>query len=221
MKKLLSIGLALTICAPLLTGTADAYTAIQDSLNQASTVSVSRARQASYLDALRLRYKNMYFRSQRDRFYKNSYIQDYRLEQVQKDNHIVGILGSEMNREGEMEQDKDRVRTVDTNRVQAVNPKQIFRKRAIDYYVLGGDAGSEAMDMGNIDGMKNQVTRKNVFSEMYKMSIGSTNLTTRDMIRNIGLHRGEVGVDKPSTYSTGSFNSRMISPYMSTSWMQR
>jgi hypothetical protein len=69
MKKLLSLGLALTMCSTVLVGTVGAYTATKDSMNQASTVSVANNRQADYLDALRLRYKNMYNHARRDRNY--------------------------------------------------------------------------------------------------------------------------------------------------------
>jgi hypothetical protein len=213
--------MALAMCFAVLGETASAYTATMDSLNQASTVSVQRSRQASYLDALRLRYKNMYNRMRHDRNYYNSFVQDDRMEELKKENHIEGNLGSEMNREGEMEQDKDRVRTVDKNQVHAVNAKQTFRKAAIDYYVDGGDgySNSEAMKMGNVDGMKNEVPRRKMLDEMYKMDVGATVLSTRDMIRNLGVRMGNKSVSKPSTYYKGGFNDRMISPYMSTKWM--
>jgi hypothetical protein len=156
-----------------------------------------------------------------DRNYYNSFVQDDRMEELKKENHIEGNLGSEMNREGEMEQDKDRVRTVDKNQVHAVNAKQTFRKAAIDYYVDGGDgySNSEAMKMGNVDGMKNEVPRRKMLDEMYKMDVGATVLSTRDMIRNLGVRMGNKSVSKPSTYYKGGFNDRMISPYMSTKWM--
>jgi cysteine synthase len=222
MKKLLSTGMALAMCATICGGTVDAYTATADSLNQASTVSVAQSRQASYLDALRLRYKNMYNRMRHNRDYYNSFVQDERIEEVKKDNHIEGNLGSDMNREGEMEQDKDRVRTVNRNRVQAVNAKQTFRKAAIDYYVDGGDGytNSDAMEMGNVDGMTNEVSRRKMVNEMYKIDVGTTVLTTRDMIRNLGVRMGNKSVLKPSTYYKGGFNDRMISPYMSTDWLE-
>lgn len=221
MKKLISTGMALTMCLTVFGGTADAYTATMDSLNQASSVSVAQTRQASYLDALRLRYKNMYNRMRHNRDYYNSFVQDERMENVKKDNHVQGNLSSDMNREGEMEQDKDRVRTVDGNRVQAVNAKQTFRKAAINYYVDGGDGytDSSAMEMGNVDGMNNTVSRRKSINDMYKMEVGITTLSTRDMIRNLGVRRGNTGITKRNTYYKGGFNDRMLSPYMSTKWM--
>lgn len=221
MKKLISTGMALTMCLTVFGGTADAYTATMDSLNQASSVSVAQTRQASYLDALRLRYKNMYNRMRHNRDYYNSFVQDERMENVKKDNHVQGNLSSDMNREGEMEQDKDRVRTVDENRVQAVNAKQTFRKAAINYYVDGGDGytDSSAMEMGNVDGMNNTVSRRKSINDMYKMEVGITTLSTRDMIRNLGVRRGNTGITKRNTYYKGGFNDRMLSPYMSTKWM--
>ena len=221
MKKLISTGIALTLCFAVLGESADAYTATKDSLNQASTVSVNQSRQASYLNALRLRYKNMYNRMRHHRDYYNSFVQDNRMEAVKKDNHIEGNLGSDMNREGEMEQDKDRVRTVDRNRIQAVNSKQTFRKAAINYYIDGGDGYTDAntMEMGNVNGMTNVVPRRKMVNEMYKMEVGITTLSTRDMIRNLGIRRGNTGITKRATYYKGGFNDRMISPYMSTKWM--
>ncbi len=221
MKKLLSTGMAIAMCATVFGGTADAYTATMDSLNQASTVSVAQSRQASYLDALRLRYKNMYNQMRQDRNYYNSFVQDDRMKAVKKENHIQGNLRSEMNRAGEMEQDKDRVRKVAKTRVQAVNAKQTFRKAAIDYYVDGGYGytNADAMEMGNVDGMKNEVPRRKMINEMYKMNVGATVLNTRDMIRNLGARMENETISKPSTYYKGGFNDRMISPHMSTRWL--
>ncbi len=221
MKKLLSLGLALTMCSTVLIGTADAYTATMDSMNQASTVSVARNRQANYLEALRLRYKNMYNQERRDRNYYNSYLQKNRLNFLKQENNVVGNLNSKMTREGDMEEGRERVRTVDRYRVQAVNAKQTFRKAAVNYYLDGGDgySSAEAMEMGNVDGMTNVVPRKRMVDAMYKMHVGATNLTTRDMVRNLGMHSGETGITKPSTYRTGQFHGKMLSPYMSTRWM--
>jgi hypothetical protein len=105
---------------------------------------------------------------------------------LKEENNIVGNLNSKMTREGDMEEGKERVRTKDQYRVEAVNAKQTFRKAAINYYVDGGVGygNKEAMEMGNVDGMKNEVSRKTVFSDMFKINIGATNLTNRDMIYN-------------------------------------
>lgn len=221
MKKLLSFGLALTMCSTVLIGTADAYTATMDSMNQASTVSVAKNRQSSYLEALRLRYRNMYNHARRDRNYYNSYLQRDRMNFVKQENNIVGNLNSKMTREGKMEEGKERVKPANRYRTEAVNPKQTFRKAAINYYLDGGDGYSseEAMKMGNVDGMTNIVPRKRMVDALYKMHVGATNLTTRDMVRNLGLHSGETGITKPSTYRTGQFHGKMLSPYMSTRWM--
>ncbi len=224
MKKLLSIGFAVAFSATTIC-TTNAYssslTADELSYNAASP-SLVQSRQSNYLDALRLRYKHMYDRSRHDRDYYNTYNQEYRLKNLKQENHVTGNLGSEMTRNGEMEQDKDRVRTIDKNRVQAVNSKQTFRKAAINYYVDGGVGygNKDAMEMGNVDGMKNEVSRKRVFSDMFKMNVGATNLTTRDMVRNLGRRQGNTGITKRATYSQGRFHDRMASPYMSTRWME-
>lgn len=221
MKKLISTGMALTMCFTVLGETASAYTATMDSLNQASTVSVQRSRQSSYLDALRLRYRNMYNRMRHDRNYYNSFVQDNRMKAVKKENHIEGNLRSNMNREGKMEQYKNRVRTMEKNQIHAVNAKQTFRKAAIDYYVDDGNGYSnfEAMKMGNVDGMRNEVPRRKMLNEMYKMDVGATVLPIRDVIRNLGVRMANKSVSKPSTYYKGGFKDQMISPYMSTKWM--
>lgn len=223
MKKQLSIGFAVALSAIILTNTthADTSASLDELSYNPSSPSIERNLQNSYLDALRLRYKNMYNRIRHHRDYYNSFVQDDRMEALKKDNHIEGNLGSDMNREGEMEQDKDRVRTVDQNRVQAVNAKQTFRKAAINYYVDGGDGYTDAntMEMGNVDGMTNVVPRRKMVDEMYKMEVGITTLSTRDMIRNLGVRRGNTGIVKRATYYKGGFNDRMLSPYMSTKWM--
>jgi len=221
MKKLLSLGLALTMCSTVLVGTTDAYTATNDSMNQASTVSVAKNRQANYLDALRLRYKNMYNAARRDRNYNNSYLQKDRMNLMKQENHIVRNLSSKMDREGVMEEGKERIRKTNEYRVEATNAKQTFRKAAIDYYLDDGDGYSseEAMEVGNVDGMTNVVPRRRMVDAMYKMHVGATNLTTRDMVRNLGMHSGETGITKPSTYRKGQFYGKMFSPYMSTRWM--
>jgi hypothetical protein len=221
MKKHLSIGLSVALSAVILTGMAHASSTFDELSYNPTSPTMQRSRQSNYLDALLLRYKNMYNKSQQDRDYNNKFIQQDRMEQLKKENHIEGNLGSDMNRTGEMEQDKERVRTVDENRVQAVNAKQTFRKAAINYYVDGGAGYSDsaAMEVGNVDGMNNQVARRQTLGEMYKINVGATNLTTRDMVRNLGLNLGN-GVTKPSTFYKGGFTKTMSSPYMSTKWME-
>jgi hypothetical protein len=225
MKKLLSIGFVIAFSATTIcTANANISNLTTDVLSyNAASPSLTQSRQNNYFDALRLRYKNMHNRSRQHRDYNNTYFQQYRLKNLKQENHINGNLKSEMTRDGAMEQDKDRVRTVDGNRVQAVNAKQTFRKAAINYYVDGGVGygDKKAMEMGNVDGMKNTVSRRRVTSDMFKMNIGATNLTTRDMVRNLGRRQGNVGITKRATYSQGRFHDRMASPYMSTRWMDQ
>ncbi len=220
MKKILSIGFAIALSATICTSVDASASTDLDALSyNSASPSIKRSLQNNYHEALQLRYRYMYNRARHHRDYYNSFLQDYRVNQLKKENNVTGSLGSDMNREGEMETGKERVRVANRNRVQAVNQKSVFRKRAINYYLDGGNADSSIMEMGNVDGMNNVVARRKMLGDIYKISIGATNLTTRDMVRNIGLHRGNTGVTKRATYSTGGFNNRMTSPFMSTRWM--
>lgn len=220
MKK--SIALSLALAATFVTiASVDAKAPLDELSYNPASPALEQKRQASYLDALAKRYKHMYDNARHHRDYYNSYLQKSRMEQIKKENNIAGNGTSEMVREGEMT-DKSRLRTNAPKRTEAVNAKQTFRKAAINYYVDGGNgySSTEAMEMGNVDGMKNKVERRHTTSDEYKFVRGATNLTTRDMVRFAGMKEVRPTVNKRNTYYKGNFYKRMSSPYMSTDWLK-
>ena len=62
------------------------------------------------------------------------------------------------------------------------NSKQTFRARAICYYVEGGDANSDCMKNGLIDGQRHRVLPKNLRQE--QAAVGAINLSARDQLKS-------------------------------------
>ncbi len=217
MKKSIALSLAV-VAAFAAISTTNAMDEL--SYNPASP-SLVQARQTAYEDALAKRYQNMHNREVRNYRYYNTYLQKARMTDHKKENGIAGNLTSEMTRTGDLEQNKGRVRTSSTRRTEAVNAKQTFRKAAINYYVDGGQGygSTEAMEMGNVDGMTNKVERRRTTSDEYKFVRGGANLTTRDMVRFAGAKTNTATKSRRNTYYKGNFYTRMASPFMSTNWM--
>lgn len=178
--------------------------------------------QKNYLESLRLRYQNMYNRKMMGRDYFNLYKQRSVIKQAQKDAHVVGSIKSELSRIGEMEQDKERVREKIPYQVKAVNSKSIFLKRAMDYYVYGGNAGTNAMEAGNINMRDHKVSKTKMLDLMYKhkRDIGDITLTTRDIQKNMVAPEYEGLEKRTANYRTGDFKNNMLSPFTSLKWME-
>lgn len=221
MKKTISLSLAVVAVLSVISVVNASNVEMDELSYNPSSPALKQERQDNYLSALVRRYKNIYNNARHHRYYYNTYLQKDRIQQVKKENNIIGS-GSEMNRSGEMEQGRERVKPSSRKRVQAVNAKQTFRKAAIDYYVDGGQGyGSlEAMEMGNVDGMNNVVKNSRMMSDEYRFVRGATNLSVRDMIRFAGMKRNNASIDKRTTYQKGNFFKQMNSPYMSTDWME-
>ena len=221
MKKSIALSLAV-VTAFTAISTVDAKASLDELSYNPASPALAQKRQANYLDALAKRYELMYNNARHDRYYYNTYLQQARMEELKKENNIAGNLSSEMPRMGELETNKTRVRTTTNRRTEAVNAKQTFRKAAINYYVDGGNGygSTEAMEMGNVDGMKNIVERRPSTSAEYKFVLGGANLTTRDMVRLSGVKSTTPSVSKRNTYYKGNFYKRMSSPFMSTEWMK-
>lgn len=219
MKKTLVIAMALTIAT---LGLANAAPINLDTLPKTRSNDSTRILQQNYLEALQNRYQNMYNRKMMGRDYFNLYNQRDSIRGSQKKAHVVGGIKSELSRIGEMEQDKDRVQPKTPYQVKAVNAKSIFLKRAMDYYVYGGNAGTDAMEAGNINMRDHKVSKTKMLDLMYKHKRDTSDitLTTRDIQKNMVGPKYEGLEKRTANYRTGDFKNHMLSPFTSLKWME-
>jgi len=178
--------------------------------------------QRNYLDSLRMRYQNLYNNKVMTRDYFNVKTRKAALIKAQKAAHVIGGIKSELSRTGEMEQGKERVQPKTPYQVKAVNSKSIFLKRAMDYYVYGGNAGTDVMDTGNINMRNHKVSTTRMLDLMYKhkKSIGDITLETRSLQKNMIGKRNENSVKRTANYRSGSFRTHMLSPFTSLKWLK-
>lgn len=219
MKKTLILTMAIVAIASF--GATDAAPANLDHV-QKNFLSDKKL-QNNYLDALKIRYQRMYNNKMMDAESKNAYNQKESIKKSQKDAHIMGGLKSILSRTGELEQDKDRVQKKTPYQIQAVNSKSVFLKRAMDYYVYNGDAGSEIMKEGNINMRDHKVARRKMLNLMYKhrRDIGDITLDTRNLQKNMVAPEYKGLIERRANYKKGDFSSNMISPYTSLKWLTK
>ncbi len=187
------------------------------------TLIAKRDLQKKYLESLRKRYQMMYNNKMMTRDYFNLKRQREMIKKSQKKAHVVSIVKSELSRTGELEQDKERVRIKNPYQVKAVNPKSIFLKRAMDYYVYSGDAGSDIMDRGNINMRDHKVSRTKMLEMMYKhgQKVGGIKLEAREILKAMVAPKYEGTSKRPVNYRTGDFKNNMLSPFTSLKWLNK
>jgi len=219
MKKTLIIAVAVAAITSL--GVVKAAPVNLDTLPKITNTKASLQR--SYLDSLRMRYRNMYNRRLMTRDYFNVKTRRRSLKKAQKAAHVVGELKSILARTGELEKDKERVQPSTPYQVEAVNPKSIFLKRAMDYYVYNGDAGTEIMNRGNINMRDHKVSRTKMLDLMYKhkRSIRDITFGTREMQKSMVGPKYENTKKRTANYRTGDFKVNMLSPFTSLKWLDR
>jgi hypothetical protein len=211
--------MAVAIMATL--GTAEAAPVNLDTLPK--TFIAKGQLQRNYLDSLRMRYQNLYNNKVMNRDYFNVKTRKAALVDAQKNAHVVGGIKSELSRTGEMEQDKERVQPKTPYQVQAVNSKSIFLKRAMDYYVYNGKAGSDVMNRGNINMKDHKVSKTRMLDLMYKhgQKIGGITLETRGIQKSMVAPEYAGTIKRPANYRTGDFRANMLSPFTSLKWLNK
>jgi hypothetical protein len=224
MKKTLILTMAIaTIFSFGIVGAMDVTVPMNlDTVKRTYSSSPKRILQKNYLESLRQRYQNMYNRKRMDRDYRNLYNQKVAIKRSQKAAHVVGGIKSILSRTGEMEQDKERVKENTPYQVQAVNHKSVFLKRAMDYYVYGGEAGSDVMSVGNINMKNHKIDKRRMLNKMYahKKRTRRTLSETRDLQKAMmDAPKYETSEKRPVNYRTGDFRNNMLSPFTSLKWM--
>jgi len=91
------------------------------------------------------------------------------------------------------------------------NQKQVFRARAINYYLDGGKAGAEEISKNIIFGSKHKVPR--VFNRTKKQQATDINKELRDIQRNIGQSEQVPAGHQKTVQRTGDMGRNYFSPY--------
>ena len=179
--------------------------------------------QRNYLESLRMRYRNLLNRKLMTRDFFNVKKRRKSLRKLQKEKHVMGEVKSILPRTGELEKDKERVKPALPYQVKAVNPKSVFLKRAMDYYVYNGDAGPEIMDMGNINMRDHRVSRTKMLDLMYmhKKKVGGITAEAREMQKDMVAPKYEGTKKRVANYRTGDFLQNMLSPFTSLKWLDK
>lgn len=219
MKKTVILTMALAAIFSL--GSVNANPVNLDTLEKTS-LSPSTLQQ-NYLEALKLRYQKLQRNADRGPEYNNSFRQLLSIQAAKKAANVQGSNTSTLTRTGPMEQDKERVQAKTPYQVQAVNSKSIFLKRAMDYYVYNGNAGTEIMSTGNIDMEKNKVSRTKMLDLMreHRKSFRDITLDQRALQKNMAGTTNEDSIQRTFTNRSGDFSANMISPYTSLRFLNQ
>ncbi|MCF7918165.1 hypothetical protein K9L27_04200 [Candidatus Gracilibacteria bacterium] len=171
MKKAFLLTLAFGIGMSLIS-TAEAFK--EDPNESPFSFSNKRSVQQKLNDAIWLRYRNMNSTLERDGIQKNRLYQEAVHKLSMKENN-TNEQPNTLSRDGELQfvPYYGDLQEYSNSSMIRKNAKQIFRKRAIDYYVDGGDAGTAALRSDVVLGSQNKVNRMGVLNTIWKQDIES------------------------------------------------
>lgn len=213
MKKVFALGVVFGVL--LQVDLASAYSESRDGLGGSNPLSplIQKKIQQKQDHAIWTRYRN-YFTGKNRRKEDQSLASQKRVHRNSQKNSNVSGGTTEMNRTGAL---KDvpyyaEQRPVSLGAYERKNSKQIFRKRAIDYYVDGGNAGSAALKEGVVYGSEHEVRK--YIGRKYGWLVGSIISPIRDMQRRLSPEVRESAPYVGSTHRTGGSNRNFMHPYM-------
>ena len=179
--------------------------------------------QQNYLNALRLRYQRVQRNAERGADFNNSFRQRASIEAAQKAANVQPRNTSTLTRTGPMQEGRERIQTKTPYQVQAVNSKSIFLKRAMDYYVYDGNAGTDIMSEGNIDMENHKVSRTRMLDMMrqHRKSFSDVTADKRTLQKNMSATSNENSVKRTFTNRNGDFSANMISPFTSLRFLEQ
>lgn len=213
MKKVFVLAIILSVF--LQVDFVSAYSESRDGLGKVNPLAtlIQKKNQEKHDNAVWTRYKNYFMGKVRNRDDKNLDLQKAVHAQSKRDGNVTG-RATEMNREGELKSVPYYAehRPVSLGTYERKNSKQIFRKRAIDYYVDGGYAGTNSLRSDVIYGSNHEVRK--VIGRKYGWLVGSIIAPVRDMQRRLTPEVKESAPYVGSTHKVGSSHRNYIHPYM-------
>lgn len=172
MKKLLFLALVLTFGFSLSLHRAEAFAEESSTRYSPYSFANKRSVQEKLNDAIWRRYRNDETKQYRNGIQKSRPYQQA-IHNLGKKENNVNERSTQMNRSGELKNVPyyDERQQFNNPSMIRKNPKQVFRKRVIDYYVDGGDAGSEALRSDVILGSQHQVNRYGMLNTFWKQDV--------------------------------------------------
>ena len=214
MKKVCVLAVVVGLFSQM--GGVQAYSESRDGLGRSNPLAplIQKKIQQKYDDAVWTRYKNYFTGKIRSTEDRNLDLQKAVHNESKKDNNVSGGSATTMNRAGELQSVPyyAEQRPVTINSGYANNAKNNFRKRAINYYVDGGYAGSDSIRADVIYGSEHEV--RHFIGRKYGWLVGSIIAPVRDMQRNLTPEARESAPYVGSTHRTGSSTRNYMHPYM-------
>ncbi len=158
------------------------------------------------------RRRNYFRKKSRDnKVYKN-WKNQFQTHRRSKANAGLNERSTRMKRTGKLRtRSFDRLRPMSSKSPERSTAKQTFRARAIDYYIRGGEAGSEAMRSGVTRSTEHQVSRRKIVSR--RARIGRSERSIRNKQRNLSSWKSAKSNIQPKFKRRPSYQ-KFGHPYM-------
>ena len=122
-------------------------------------------------------------------------------------------ISTMMNRKGAMTDYSNRKPMGDKSYIRP-NRKSVFKARAVDYYVDGGDAGKEAMEANVISGTLNKVDTNKYYNTFWKRDFQSIG-TLRNLQRAFySPANAKTNSQRVRAYGKGSYQRNLTHPFV-------
>lgn len=221
MKKIFLLVLAFGIGMSYAT-TASAYAEESDLKVSPYSYANKRSIQQKLNDAIWRRYSNMetkhYYRNgvQKNRLYKEA------VHKLSKKSGNVNERSTEAVRDGELKNVPFYAERKESSNPALVpnNPKRNLRARAIDYYVEGGDAGSDALRSGLIYGSQHTINRNGILNTLWRWDAETVN-SLREVQRQLySAPKIGAGQQRSRAINKADRTKEFFHPYMPEDYLE-